>query len=70
MSREYFLGEEEKLFSRLSMLKELVGEQELRHKPCLLLASQLNELEVLNDKLRHDIIAMRKYVDSAISIGA
>lgn len=42
---------QEKLFTRLSVLQELVAVQSLREAPCRLLRDQLVELQVITGKL-------------------
>lgn len=65
MAREHFYDDEEKLLKRLLVLKELVAEQDLREKPCPLLAAQLNELGVLCGRLQSDIRTLAECVETA-----
>jgi hypothetical protein len=66
MPRENFYMEEERLRSRVVVLKEMVAEQTLHDKPCKLLASQLNELEVLCGRLLTDTRKLSEAVAVAI----
>jgi hypothetical protein len=65
MSRFYI--DEEREYARLKMLKELVTEHELHPEPCRLLESQLDELEMLCERLAAYVRKVRKHVQRATS---
>jgi hypothetical protein len=63
--REHFYTDEEKIRSRLLVLKELVGEQDLHARPCPLLAAQLNQLSVLCGRLQDEASKLAACVEKA-----
>jgi hypothetical protein len=63
--RDHFYSDEEKIRSRLLVLQELVGEQDLHARPCPLLAAQLNELEVLCSRLQAEARKLSECVGKA-----
>jgi hypothetical protein len=63
--REHFYADEEKIRSRLLVLKELVGEQDLHASPCPLLAAQLNQLSVLCGRLQDEARKLAACVEKA-----
>lgn len=64
--REQFYIEEEKILARLIMLQSLISEHKLHQTPCPLLASQLNELDVLTKLMQRDIQEMIQSVQGCI----
>ena len=64
--RTKFYIDEVKLFERVLMLQDLVGEQALHKEPCPLLADQLVELDVLCHKLLQDVGKLREMVYKAL----
>ena len=65
MAREHFYCDEEKLRNRILVSRDLVAEQDLREKPCPLLAAQLNELGVLCGRLQSNIQKLAECVEKA-----
>lgn len=65
VQRGYFHVNEAKIFDRLVMFKELVAEHPLCDGPCPLMATQLNELNVICKILLEDINALTICVNTA-----
>lgn len=61
--RNTFTMQEEGRFERLKVFQTEIAEQQLRESPCPLLIAQLNEMEVMAEKLLASVRALRNSVN-------
>lgn len=59
----FFTLDQERVYARLRVLKDLVTTQSLRDSQCPLLLEQLNELNVLCSKLQEHIHLLRSSLE-------